>query len=213
MSVSTRTWPGEDFRRTVTGGRGAGPVPKLTRQRLLSSGQSLFASHGLHGVTTHDIARNAGVAAGTFYLHFKDKRELFRELALESVAGLRARLQEASERAPDAPGAVRARAEALMSFAASNRDLVRILFSPDADAAAVETDVLGALACDVEAEQRGRPGGGQVSRELDPAVLSQAVVGMWARVLAWWVEDPSRASSEAVVDTLTRIQLSGTRLH
>ena len=62
-----------------------------TRQRLLESGKALFAERGLRRVTTHDIARNAGVAAGTFYLHFSDKRELFRELALEALAAWRAR--------------------------------------------------------------------------------------------------------------------------
>jgi hypothetical protein len=33
---------------------------------------------------------------------------------------------------------------------------------------------------------------------------------MWARVVAWWAEDPSRAARETVVETLTRIQLGGT---
>ena len=57
-----------------------------TRARLITSGKQLFAKRGLHGVTTHDIARRAGVAAGTFYLHFKDKTELFREIAVETMA-------------------------------------------------------------------------------------------------------------------------------
>jgi hypothetical protein len=33
---------------------------------------------------------------------------------------------------------------------------------------------------------------------------------MLARVVAWWAQDPRRASRETVIDTLTRIQLSGT---
>jgi hypothetical protein len=33
---------------------------------------------------------------------------------------------------------------------------------------------------------------------------------MLARVVAWWVEDPRRASRETVARTLTRIQLGGT---
>jgi hypothetical protein len=41
-------------------------------------------------------------------------------------------------------------------------------------------------------------------------VLSQALVGMLARVVAWWVEDPRRASRDTVARTLTRIQLGGT---
>ena len=52
---------------------------------------------------------------------------------------------------------------------------------------------------------------GELARDLDPAVAAQATVGMLARVVAWWVEDPERASREDVVRTLTRIQLTGTQ--
>ena len=55
-----------------------------------------------------------------------------------------------------------------------------------------------------------RVAAGETPAALDPAVLSQAVVGMLARVIAWWAEDPTRATREEVIETLTRIQLSGT---
>jgi hypothetical protein len=34
---------------------------------------------------------------------------------------------------------------------------------------------------------------------------------MWAHVLAWWAEDPSRASRHEIVRTLTHFQLHGNR--
>jgi hypothetical protein len=105
---------------------------------------------------------------------------------------------------------VRAHSEALIDFAADHREFVRILFSHEADAAAVETDVLDMLASSIAENRRQRQAQGTLAHELDPAVLSQAIVGMLARVVAWWVEDPSRASRESVIATLTRIQLSGT---
>lgn len=181
-----------------------------TRARLLESGRKLFGERGLRKVTTHDIARDAGVAAGTFYLHFGDKTELFRELALEAVAALRGRLESAFRGGTDAASAVRAYSEALIDFAADHRELVKILFSHERDAAAVETDVLDMLASSIADNRRQRRAEGTLAQELDPAVLSQAIVGMLARVVAWWVEDPSRASRESVIQTLTRIQLSGT---
>jgi hypothetical protein len=46
--------------------------------------------------------------------------------------------------------------------------------------------------------------------EIDPGVLGQAVVGMWSQVLFWWSEDPSRVSRESLIESMTRIQLSGT---
>ncbi len=193
-------------RRTSAGARSR----VATRERLLESGKSLFAERGLRKVTTHDIAHNAGVAAGTFYLHFRDKAELFHEIAFEAVAVLRSRLEASTTRPGDRASHVRAHSEALIDFAADHSDLVQILFSHEGDAAAVEADVLDMLASSIAKNRRARRAKGTLAPELDPAVLSQAIVGMLARVIAWWVQDPSRASRESVIETLTRIQLSGT---
>ncbi len=182
-----------------------------TRERLIESARGLFAERGLRGVTTHDIAHGAGLAAGTFYLHFPDKRTLFREIAAESVAVLRERLEKAAAGARDLQALVRGHATAMIEFAEDHRDLVRILFSADADAAAVSADVLDELAAAIAAGRRERQLQGAASPDLDAAVLSQALVGMWARVVAWWAQDPRRAPRTAVIDTLTRIQLEGTQ--
>src|SRR5688572_9858897 len=71
-----------------------------TRQRILEAGTALFARQGLHSVTSARIAKTAGVAAGTFYLHFRDKKVLFREIMFAALA----RLREAQRRAAEAAG-------------------------------------------------------------------------------------------------------------
>ena len=182
-----------------------------TRARLLASGRALFAERGLHGVTSHDVAAQAGVAAGTFYNHFQDKAALFREIAGEALSELDARLDVEERQASSFAKNVRRDATALVQFAIDHRDLMRILFSPDTDAAAVQADVLARLAQRIEDARQLARARGEASRLIDPAVLAQAVVGMWARVLAWWAEDPTRASAESVIETLTQIQLTGTR--
>ena len=88
-----------------------------TRERLLAAGRKLFAERGLHGVTTHDLAADAGVAAGTFYLHFSDKAALFREIAGETIALLRAQLDAATRSARSAREGVPAFSEALIARA------------------------------------------------------------------------------------------------
>lgn len=182
----------------------------------MESGQALFAREGLHGVTTHDIAREAGVAAGTFYLHFPDKHALFRELAQRSIDALLAQMRRATDGLPERRHAVRAQTEALVDFAERNRELIGILFGRDGAAAAVEADLLARVAAEIEENRRknrrkehagSAPG---ARAPLHPGVLSQALVGLLARVIAWWAEDPSRATRAEVVDTLARIQLSGT---
>ena len=190
---------------------------QATRARLLESGRLLFAKHGLHGVTTHDIARQAEVASGTFYLHFKNKREVFREIVDGSVSELIERMDNAAlphlsdmKRKEDLRGFVTAQAEAMVGFAEENREMIRILFSADTDAAAVGSDVLSLLASTVAEGRRELMAAGVVPSDVDAAVLGQAVVGMWAQVLSWWSEDPTRVSRSVLIESLTRIQLSGT---
>jgi AcrR family transcriptional regulator len=182
----------------------------LTRSSLISSAKQLFATRGLHGVTTHAIARHAGVAAGTFYLHFKDKSEIFREIALETMAELRAVISSVNSPDISLRDGVRPRVEGLVRFAEENRDVMRIIFGNDTEAAQVESELLDAFAADIARGRSQKVESGEMPAEIDPAVMSQALVGMLARVVRWWLEDPSRASRETVIETLTRIQLSGT---
>lgn len=181
-----------------------------TRARLLASGKALFAEHGLHCTTTHDIAAHAGVAAGTFYNHFSDKGALFQEITAEGIRALDARLQIGAHPQRRLRDGVRHQAEALVSFAEDQRDLIRILFSRESDASAVQAGVLADLAARIAEGRRQAIARGEMPAEIDPDVLAQAVVGMWARVVAWWAENPERAPRQNVIETLTRIQLGGT---
>jgi AcrR family transcriptional regulator len=52
-------------------------APDETRERLLTAAMELFNRHGYHGTDSNRIAKAAGYATGTFYKHFKDKREAF----------------------------------------------------------------------------------------------------------------------------------------
>lgn len=46
------------------------------KERLLKEGYNLFTTKGIKNTSISDIARNAEIAKGTFYLYFKDKYEL-----------------------------------------------------------------------------------------------------------------------------------------
>lgn len=51
--------------------------PDQTRLRLLAAAARLFNQFGYHGTDSNRIAKAAGYSTGTFYKHFKDKREIF----------------------------------------------------------------------------------------------------------------------------------------
>jgi AcrR family transcriptional regulator len=52
-------------------------LPQQTRERLLEAAAEVFSRVGYHGTDSNQIAHQAGYATGTFYKHFKDKKELF----------------------------------------------------------------------------------------------------------------------------------------
>jgi AcrR family transcriptional regulator len=51
--------------------------PEETRERLIRAAAGQFNRFGYHGTDSNTIAKEAGYATGTFYKHFRDKREVF----------------------------------------------------------------------------------------------------------------------------------------
>ncbi len=180
-----------------------------TRRRLVEAGTALFAAEGLHAVTSARIARSAGVATGTFYLHFKDKQELFREIVFTVLSELRERQDRASGGHEDGSRAfLRARTEELLAFAEDRRDLIRVVFGRGGESATIGEEVMDAIVPGLERAFDSRLAQGELAREVLPAIAAQAVAAMTTRVLAWWVEDPSRASREEVTQTLLALHPS-----
>ncbi|MEE3326570.1 MAG: TetR family transcriptional regulator, partial [Myxococcota bacterium] len=139
-----------------------------TRDRLIEGGRQLFASRGLHRVTSHDIASQAGVATGTFYNHFKDKHELFKEVARQSISELMQIIDSLGGSSDDFRVVVRNQVEALADFALAHRDLILILFQGDHGSSSVESDLIGALANRIAEDRRRTIESGLMPAEIDP---------------------------------------------
>jgi AcrR family transcriptional regulator len=180
--------------------------PALTRTRLVSAATELFAEHGLHAVTSAQIARHAGLATGTFYLHFADKLELFRAIVFEALAELRTRQDAAAARHPSASQAeLRARTEVFLDFAEEKRSLMRVLFARSAEAAGIAEEIAGVIAPGIERRYQALKAAGQMTRELHAGVAAQARAAALVRIAAWWSEDPTRATRAEVAATLLRL--------
>src|SRR5260370_18840999 len=50
------------------------------REAIIAAAMDEFIAQGFAATRLDDVARRAGVAKGTIYLHFKDKEALFEEL-------------------------------------------------------------------------------------------------------------------------------------
>lgn len=70
-----------------------------TRVKIIEAGKDLFAKKGYHGTNSKEIAAAAGVATGTFYSYFDDKKPLFMEI----FRGYYNEILESSIPSPDHP--------------------------------------------------------------------------------------------------------------
>ncbi len=59
------------------------------RRFILEAAAAAFGARGFHSVSVKDIAKRAGIAHGTFYLYFKDKKDVYRELSRELQSHVR----------------------------------------------------------------------------------------------------------------------------
>src|SRR5690606_20595666 len=83
-------------------GRAAVPVKQgrveksaARRDAILASALDEFAARGFEGARLDDVARRAGVAKGTIYLHFRDKEALFQELVRSALSPFVAAMENA----------------------------------------------------------------------------------------------------------------------
>src|SRR5215216_282868 len=110
-------------REKVAGAESSKPTPKAPaskapssraeraaerREAIMAAALDEFIARGFTAARLDDVAKRAGVAKGTIYLHFKDKEALFQELIRAALVPLIGRLAAP----PAAGGSVRAALEA-----------------------------------------------------------------------------------------------------
>lgn len=66
-----------------------------TREKILAAGKTLFSRDGYHATSSKKIAREAGIAVGSFYNYFPDKKRLLMEIHREHVGRVHAMVSDA----------------------------------------------------------------------------------------------------------------------
>jgi AcrR family transcriptional regulator len=157
------------------------------RRRILDAASRVFGRRGYAGAHVRDVAREAGVARGTFYAHFDSKRHVLEVLARTWLAALLP--PETKPPVPDRraleAALVAVHGGALAAFAA-RPEPVRLLYG---DEAARGAGLARALA-EHEREWARRIGlpvvlaraSGALSDDVDVERTSECVLGMVAHV-------------------------------
>ncbi|BAZ26544.1 TetR family transcriptional regulator [Kalymmatonema gypsitolerans NIES-4073] len=153
-----------------------------TRTRILDAARRLFASQGFDGTTTRDLAQAAGVAEGTLFRHFSNKKAILVEVATQGwVEILTDLLTELSEM-----GSYKAVAQVMrrrMWNFHKNADLMRVCFMeaqfhPDLRDR-IQSDVIVKMTNVAEAFFQTAMDKG-IYRQMDAALVAKVFLGMFA---------------------------------
>lgn len=153
-----------------------------TRTRILKAAQRLFASLGYDGTTTRDLAQAAGVAEGTLFRHFANKKAILIEVATQGwIEILTDLLTELSEM-----GSYKAVAQVMrrrMWNFQKNADMMRVCFMeaqfhPELRDR-IQSEVIGKMSVVAEAFFQTAMDKG-IYRPMNPKIVAQIFLGMFA---------------------------------
>lgn len=175
-----------------------------TRQRLLEAASRLFAERGFEATRPQDIAREADVAIGTFYLHFGDRREAFVAFTAHAAEELMERVRARSIDSGSFEERLRANLECLLDYADEKPGVVRAAFADESVIGGSQPEpslrerLAVALARGLEAGMER----GEFRADYDPALVSHAIVGLIQQALQFGSQH--EIDRDVVLDQITR---------
>jgi AcrR family transcriptional regulator len=180
-----------------------------TRLRLFTAGAELLAAQGYHATSVEQITRRAGVAKGTFFLHFPTKDALVTELVrlqVRFVARERARLV-----AEGAAPAVRLRATVMALGRLSDRNIARAVLTAAMDKGDVGSaldrlyqELLELMTEDARAAVRAR----ELSRNTDPQMFALVLLDSFLGATVSFATNPRGRSLLQMLEALIDANLT-----
>jgi len=100
---------------------------EATRQAIFRAAEKIFGQHGVNRANISEITREAGVAQGTFYVHFGSKRDLIDGFVKYINSMMRRELQRAVARTRDRRDVERVGILAFYDFLQRHREIYRVV--------------------------------------------------------------------------------------
>ena len=191
-------------RATPATGRQLTKKSERTRRRVLTAAKQLFDRRGYRDTTIDDITRRAEIAHGTFYLYFRGKSELLKELLTQAVD----EFDQIAMRDLLVPGAIAGSVRQTLETYQRNRLLMRLLreasaadaqFREDYDEFFVEL-LVGHLRDNIIRLQATLP---EDAPRIDPRAAARAMVGMIESFAYGMFIGGEQYSVDLAVETLT----------
>jgi len=151
---------------------------RATRQALLDAAEAVFDEFSFDRASISEITQRAGVAQGTFYLYFSDKRAIFVELVETLGVGLRAAIAGAVVDAPDRVTVERIGFEVFFEYITEHRSFYKLVresefVDPTLFRSYYDTFLTGYIPGLGEAIAKG-----EIPSGIDPEVLAFCLMGV-----------------------------------
>lgn len=147
-----------------------------TRERVFEAAVRLFARQGYAATSVEQITREAGVAKGTFFVHFATKDAVVTQLVRDQVRAARRARDRAIAKGGSPIDALRTTVMTLGAEVAADRELSRVVIAANilnpmlgGFAESVFGGIIAEMMDDVRAAQR--------LRLLDPAIDPETIAG------------------------------------
>jgi AcrR family transcriptional regulator len=185
------------------------------REQILEAALAAFHRGGYHGTHVDDVIEEAGVARGTFYLHFESKHEVFAAL-VERMLGFflaaRPPVENTDLRsARDAKEMLMESGRAVLSTFQAHRRLGRLLFE---EAVGIDKGFQERLEAHMDAwRRRLRETGdlfrrrGLARKDLDTELAAEAILGMYERVTRTYLFRGPPADLERLLEALVSYEM------
>lgn len=183
-----------------------------TRAVLLTAAEEIFARRGLHRASVAQLAQRAGVATGTFYVHFESKEALFLALVEDLGARLEQHVREHTAKPRAQTLDSRQVLEAFLDFVVRHPHLYRLVRQSEELDADVYRDFYRRLSTAWQQVLTDGMRAGEVTRA-NPEVLSWVLMGVLHFVgmrFVEWAHEPAPVS-DALLDEVTAFVEAGLR--
>ncbi len=170
-----------------------------TRRRLFAAAVHMFSSHGYHATTVDAIAKRAGVAKGTFFVHFATKDAVVVELVRRQTTAARQARAAALSGGPVA--ALRATTLALGEQAGGSRELSRAVLAATLDNPVVASDA-DALFGTVLTEMMQDAREVEWRRGVDPERVARGLMGVYLGAAFHFASSRSSDGMAALLEPL-----------
>lgn len=179
-----------------------------TRQRILDAAEGLFGERGYERTGVVDICQRAGVAQGTFYLYFTDKKATLVELVKELSHKLRLEIAQAVQGASDRAETERVGFRTFLNFLTKHRDLYRVVRQAEYVDEEVFRWYYRRMAQGYARGLADAMKAGQI-RSLDPECLAYCLMGIGDFLGMRWVLWEKEPPSDKIFEDLMTFILHG----